>query len=129
MCLCSNDPGNNQKCCWISIINLNIEPDPENPGAIMRFFTEINLNKRPSDAAVKPDDFNTSPVTDIIPILPARAGCEHRLFIPNADSDFDSIRCRWAEYNTDTFKDECGSVCHALDQAPYNALLNEVSSR
>ena len=58
----------------------------------IRFFTEIDLTPRPNTAAVNPNEINTSPVTDIIPVLPARTGCEHRLFIPNADPDFDSVR-------------------------------------
>ena len=120
----SNDPNGVQGCCWMG--DLKNLPDASNTN--IRFFTEIDLTPRPNTAAVNPNEINTSPVTDIIPVLPARTGCEHRLFIPNADPDFDSVRCRWAESNSDIEKDECGGVCHALNMAPFNGRLNEVSS-
>ena len=122
--MCSNDPGSVQGCCWIG----NIKNLPNGTINNIRFFTEIDLTRRPNTADVHPNETNTSPVTDILPILHARAGCGHRFFIPNGDIDSDPVRCRWAEHDYDPFKDECGGVCHALDMPPFNAHLNEVST-
>ena len=95
-----------------------------------RVYTEINLGGRPDD----PTRINTSPITQMIPVLPARGGCEHRVVIPNRDEDSDAVRCRWAngkqtlpdDGNDDDGFDECGGVCHDLDRPPFNAQLDEV---
>ena len=120
--MCSNDPGSVQGCCWIeNLKNLPIANIND-----IRYFTEINLTPRPASASRRPGMINNSPITDLVPFVSARAGCPYNLNIPNTDPDFDSVRCRWAESNSDNTKDECGAVCHALDMPPFNASLDEV---
>ena len=72
---------------------------------------------------------NQSPVVDMVPLLPARVGCELRLTIPHADPDFDDVKCRWALSNLDPDKDECGSACIEKNKPDglFNATLSEAN--
>ena len=89
----------------------------------MRMFTTIDFTPRPDNGLL-----NRSSITDIVPLVPARTGCRHRLFIPHSDPDVqDNVRCRWAGPSNDTFQDECGIVCNRLEIAPYNVILDESS--
>lgn len=109
----SIDPQGTHDCCWIDTANSELGD--------MRMFTRIDLTPRPDTGLL-----NRSPVTDMVPLVLARTGCRHRLIIPHSDPDVDDVvRCRWAQSNADTFKDECGVVCNALAASPYNAILIE----
>jgi hypothetical protein len=52
--------------------------------------------------------WNNSPMTAMNPIVRLQIGKVHVIRIPMADSDGDSVRCRWGKTATTT---ECGSVC------------------
>ncbi|XP_065841695.1 uncharacterized protein [Oscarella lobularis] len=103
----------NLGCCWTETQNTfdgNIQ-----------FQSRISFVSRP-EGVVNPGEINQSPVASMVPFLTARLGCEYRLMIPNADPDFDDVKCRWALPNVDSEKDECGSAC--IDRNKRFGLLN-----
>ncbi|XP_065835815.1 uncharacterized protein [Oscarella lobularis] len=109
------DPESNHRCCWITTTSSDLGE--------MRMFTTIDFTPHPDSGLL-----NWSPITDIVPLVPARTGCRHRLFIPHSDPDVqENVRCRWARPSNDMFQDECGIVCNRLEIAPYNVILDESS--
>ncbi|XP_065842864.1 uncharacterized protein [Oscarella lobularis] len=99
-----NDFERTYGCCWIETQNAF--------GDLIRFQTRISFVPRTDSAGViNRGQINQSPVADMVPVLPARVGCEFKLIIPNVDPDFDDVKCRWAlPKNTDD-TNECGSAC------------------
>ena len=97
---------------------------------LQQVYTEIDLGGRSDD----PTRINTSPSTAMIPVLPARAGCEHRVVILSRDEDSEAVRCRWAngkqtlpdDGNDDDGFDECGGLSHDLNRPPFNAQIYAV---
>ena len=102
--VCRNDFERTYGCCWIETQNAF--------GDLIRFQTRISFVPRTDSAGViNRGQINQSPVADMVPVLPARVGCEFKLIIPNVDPDFDDVKCRWAlPKNTDD-TNECGSAC------------------
>ncbi|KAL3883750.1 hypothetical protein ACJMK2_029984 [Sinanodonta woodiana] len=59
---------------------------------------------------------NSSPRTDMFPLVRLAYGCNHTITIPVYDVDGDQVRCRWAIGST-----ECADVCKAFP----NSVLHE----
>ena len=115
----SINPEHRLSCCWQNTNNM----DPY----IIRLHTEMDFTPRPDNGKL-----NRSPVTDMIPIIPARSGCEHRLYIPHWDPDLDDVRCRWAHaagsslLDSSNTENECGTVCWYQLYVNYGAILINV---
>ena len=111
----SNNPTGAHKGYWITPLQNG------NSAAVIRFYTEINLNPRSDNSQI-----NNSPKTKAIPNIIAHVGCPVHFIIPYADPDKDRVRCRFALDKTadDDKLDECGGLC--LDRELLNASLNEV---
>ena len=113
--VCRNDFDGTYDCCWINTQNTE--------GDNIRFQTRISFVPRTdSPDVINGGEINQSPVADMVPLLPARVGCEFKMIIPNADPDFDDVKCRWALNNTDPSKDECGAAC--IDKNKEGGLFN-----
>ncbi|CAF2662529.1 unnamed protein product [Rotaria sp. Silwood2] len=80
-------------CCWITLL----PPDSESGWALKLV---VNTNRRLDGT------LNNSPKTTMNPIVQVEIDKIHIIRIPMADSDGDSLRCRWGNS-----ADECGSIC------------------
>ncbi|CAF1121256.1 unnamed protein product, partial [Didymodactylos carnosus] len=89
-------------CCWISLLTISA-------GEGWSLNLVIDTHRRRNGR------FNSSPKSAMNPVVRLALGREHTIKIPMADSDGDSLRCRWG--NTLT---ECGGICQPQGQLQSN---------
>lgn len=85
-----------QGCCWIELL-----PPDTDQSLDWSLKLVINTNRR------RDGQLNNSPKSAMNPIVQVQIGKIHVIQIPMADSDGDSVRCRWGRKQDK----ECGSIC------------------
>jgi hypothetical protein len=68
--------------------------------------------------------YNTAPTSAMVPVKLLRNGYSYTWLIPTADTDGDSVRCRWASASaivpTNVVANECGGICGTFPGATLN---------
>ena len=72
--------------------------------------------------------YNTAPTSAMVPVKLLRQGYSYTWLIPTADTDGDTVRCRWAsataQVPTNVIADECAGICNTFSWS--NTQLNEL---
>lgn len=73
--------------------------------------------------------YNTAPTSAMVPVKLLRLGFSYTWLIPTADTDGDTVRCRWASATarvpTNIIADECAGICGTFP----NSYLNNSNCR
>jgi len=68
--------------------------------------------------------YNTAPTSAMVPVKLLRLGYSYTWLIPTADTDGDTVRCRWANATarvpTNVIADECSGICNTFPGATLN---------
>ena len=68
--------------------------------------------------------YNTAPTSAMVPVKLLRAGFSYTWLIPTADTDGDTVRCRWASATArvpvNIIADECAGICGTFPGATLN---------
>ncbi|CAF0880652.1 unnamed protein product [Rotaria sordida] len=69
--------------------------------------------------------YNTAPTSAMVPVKLLRQGFSYTWLIPTADTDGDTVKCRWASASatvpTNIFADECAGICNTFPGASLNS--------
>ena len=70
-------------------------------------------------------NFNTAPTSAMVPVKLLRQGFSYTWLIPTADTDGDTVRCRWASATArvpvNVIADECAGICNTFPGATLNS--------
>jgi len=68
--------------------------------------------------------YNTAPTSAMVPVKSLRNGYSYTWLIPTADTDGDSVRCRFASATpkvpNNVTADECAGICNTFPGATLN---------
>lgn len=69
--------------------------------------------------------YNTAPTSAMVPVKLLRLGYTYTWLIPTADTDGDTVRCRWASNTarvpTNIIADECSGICNTFPGSRLNS--------
>ncbi|CAF1403097.1 unnamed protein product [Rotaria sordida] len=69
--------------------------------------------------------YNTAPISAMVPVKLLRQGFSYTWLIPTADTDGDTVKCRWASATatvpTNVVADECAGICNTFPGATLNS--------
>ena len=69
--------------------------------------------------------YNTAPTSAMVPVKRLRVGFSYSWPIPTADTDGDTVRCRWASATArvpvNVIADECAGICGTFPGAILNS--------
>ena len=68
--------------------------------------------------------YNTAPTSAMVPVKLLRSGYSYTWLIPTADTDGDTVHCRWASATArvpnNVVADECAGICNTFPGATLN---------